>query len=98
MKVTLTYHDTDSFTVEEIVKNAVQNYGESVKVEIGPESWIAYDAIYFGVQQLMTHKQLSLLYDSGDSYQQDIKKLRSDILYKLEEIVDQVIIDTESKV
>jgi hypothetical protein len=46
----------------------------------------------------MTHEQLGLIYNSGDSYQQDLKRLRSDILYKLEEIVDQVIIDTESKV
>jgi hypothetical protein len=63
-----------------------------------PESTIAYDLIYFGLQQLLTHEQLSLFYDSGDSYQQDIKKLRSDVLYKIEEIIDQVIIDNESKV
>jgi hypothetical protein len=63
-----------------------------------PESTIAYDLIYFGLQQLLTHEQLSLFYDSGGSYQQDIKKLRSDVIYKIEEIIDQVIIDNESKV
>lgn len=98
MKVTITYHDHDSLTVEEVVRQATQNYGKQVGVEITPESWIAYDAIYFGLQQLITHEQLSLLYDSGDSYQTDLKKLRSDVLYKLEEIIDQVIIDNESKV
>ena len=98
MKVTLTYHDNESLTVEEVVRQATHNYGKSCKVEVMPESTIAYDLIYFGLQQLLTHEQLSLFYDSGGSYQQDIKKLRSDILYKIEEIIDQVIIDNESKV
>ena len=31
-------------------------------------------------------------------YQQDIKKLRESVLYKITEIIDQVIIDNESKV
>lgn len=98
MKVNITYHDNESLTVEEVVRQAVHNYGKQVKVEIMPESTIAYDFIYFGIQQLITHEQLGLLYNNGDSYQSDIKKLRSDILYKIEEIVTQVIIDNESKV
>jgi hypothetical protein len=92
MKVTLTYHDNDSFTIEEVVKQAVHNYGKAVQIEIMPESTMAYDHIYFGLQQLITHEQLSLLYD------QDIKKLRESVLYKVTEIIDQVIIDNESKV
>jgi hypothetical protein len=63
-----------------------------------PESTMAYDHIYFGLQQLVTHEQLSLLFDKGSSYQQDIKRLRDQIIYKVTEIVDQVIIDNESKV
>jgi hypothetical protein len=98
MKVTITYRDNDSFTVEEVVRQAVHNYGKSAHIEIMPESTKAYDLIYFGLQQLMTHEQLGLIYNSGSSYQHDIKRLRSDILYKLEEIVDQVLIDTEAKV
>lgn len=98
MKVTLTYHDNDSFTVEEVVKQAVHNYGKAVSVEITPESTMAYDQIYFGLQQLITHEQLSLLYDSGATYQQDLKKLREQVMCKITEIVDQVIIDNESKV
>lgn len=98
MKVTITYHDNESLTVEEVVRQATHNYGKSAKVEIEPESWIAYDAIYFGLQQLITHEQLSLLYDRGSNYQQDLKKLRSDVLYKVQELLDQVIIDNESKV
>ena len=98
MKVTLTYHDNESLTVEEVVRQAAHNYGKACKVEVMPESTIAYYLIYFGLQQLLTHEQLSLFYDSGGSYQQDIKKLRSDVIYKIEEIIDQVIIDNESKV
>jgi hypothetical protein len=98
MKVTITYHDNDSFTMEEVVKQAVHNYGKAAQVEVMPESTMAYDYIYFGLQQLLTHEQLSLLYDGGATYQQDIKKLREQVMYKITEIVDQVIIDNESKV
>jgi len=98
MKVTITYHDNESFTVEEVVRQATHNYGKSVTVGVMPESTNPYDLIYFGLQQLLTHEQLSLIYDKGGTYQQDIKKLRASVLYKVEEIIDQVIIDTESKV
>jgi hypothetical protein len=98
MKVTITYHDSESFTVEEVVKQAVHNYGRLAQVDVMPESTMAYDHIYFGLQQLITHEQLSLLFDKGSSYQQDIKRLRDQIIYKVTEIVDQVIIDNESKV
>lgn len=98
MRVQITYHDNESFTVEEVVKQATHNYGKSAKVEIMPESTMAYDLIYFGLQQLITHEQLSLLYDRGSNYQQDIQKLRNQIAYKVGEIIDQVIIDNESKV
>ena len=80
MKVTITYHDTESFTVEEVVKQAVHNYGRQAQVQVMPESTMAYDHIYFGLQQLVTHEQLSLLFDKGSSYQQDIKKLRENIV------------------
>jgi len=98
MKVTLSYHDTESFTVEEVVCQAIHNYGRQVKVEITPESTKVHDLIYFGLQQMVTHQQLSILYDRGNTYQADLKKLRSEVLYKLEEILNQVIIDNESKV
>jgi hypothetical protein len=98
MKVTITYHDNDSFTVEEVVKQAVHNYGKSAQIETMPDSTMAYDHIYFGLQQLITHEQLSLLYDKDTAYQKDIKKLREQVIYKVTEIIDQVIIDNESKV
>jgi len=98
MKVTITYHDNASLTVEEVVAFAVKNYGRAANVEIMPESTMAYDHIYFGLQQLITHEQLSLLFEKNNDYQKDIKKLREEIVYKVTEIIDQVIIDNESKV
>ena len=98
MKITITYHETESFTVEEVVKQAEHNYGKSIKVDITPESNKPHDLIYFGLQQIITHQQLGLLFDDKFGYQASIQKLRNETLYKLEEILDQVIIDNESKV
>jgi hypothetical protein len=97
MKVTITYHDNDSFTVEEVVRQAVANYGKQAQIEIMPESTLAYDYIYFGLQQLVTHEQLSLLFDKGSNYQKEVQALRDQVLYKVTEILHQVIIDNESK-
>jgi hypothetical protein len=98
MKVTITYHDTESFTVEEVVKQAVHNYGKQAHIEVMPDSTIAYDHIYFGLQQLITHEQLSLLYDKSSDYHTELTKLRNQIIFKTTEIIDQVIVDNESKV
>lgn len=98
MKIRLTYHDTEAFTIEEIVKNAEHNYGKSVRVDVTPESNKPHDLIYFGLQQIITHQQLSLLYDDKLGYQASLQKLRNETLYKLQEILDQVIIDNESKI
>jgi hypothetical protein len=98
MKVTITYHDSESFTVEEVVKQAIHNYGKQAHIEVMPDSTIAYDHIYFGLQQLITHEQLSLLYDKSSNYHGDLEKLRGEVLYKVTEIIDQVIVDNESKV
>ncbi|CAB4134261.1 hypothetical protein UFOVP273_35 [uncultured Caudovirales phage] len=98
MRVKLEFIDNESLTVEEVVSQAHANYGKNVKIELAPESSMAYDHIYFGIQQLITHNQLSMLYDRGSSYQSDIRGLRSDVLYKVQEILDQVIIDNEGKV
>ena len=98
MQVTIKYVDNQSFTKEEIVRNAVHNFGKAVQVEIMPESGNAHDMIYFGIQQIITHEQLSLLFDKTSNYNIAIKKLRQEVLYKVEEILDSLIIDNESKV
>lgn len=98
LKVQIKYHDNDSFTVEEIVKLAHHNYGKSVEVEISADSSAPHDIIYFALQQIVTYRQLSLLYDNRDTYQKDIKMLRAEVLGKVAEILDSVIIDNESRV
>lgn len=98
MRVKLEFIDNESLTVEEVVAQAHRNYGKAVKIETAPITSIAYDHIYHGLQQLITHQQISLMHDKGANYQVDLKKLRSDVLYKIEEIIDQVIVDNEDKV
>lgn len=97
MEITIKYKDDKSLTKEEVVKYAEEHFGKSAKVMVMPDSTNAHDFIYFGIQQIITHEQLSLLFDSS-TYQQDLKKLRAETLYKLSEILDTVIVDNESKV
>lgn len=98
MKIQITYHDTDALTVEEVVLNAQHNYGKTVKVEVTPESTKPHDMIYFALQSIITHEQLSMLYDDKMGYHASLQRLRNETLYKIEEILSQVIIDNESRV
>lgn len=98
MEVTIKYNDSASLTVEEVVKLAQSTYGRNIQVTTMPDSTQPYDLIYFGLSQLITHEQISLLFDKSGAYQHDLKKLRHNVLLKVEEIIDQVIIDNESKV
>ena len=98
MQVTISYSDEHSLTMEEIVHQAVHNYGKQVVVKVMPDSTKAHDLIYFGLQNIITHKQLSMWYDDKVMYNTNMQKLRNETLYKLQEILDQVVIDNESKV
>lgn len=98
MQVTIKYSDDTAFTIEEIVKQAVHNYGKQAKVRVMPDSAAPHDLIYFSLQCMLTHAQLSLLYDDKYAYPKKLQELRNETLYKLGEILDQVLIDNESKV
>ena len=98
MEVKISYHDGTSFTVEEVVRLAQHNYGKNIKVEVIADSTAAHDQIYFALQQMATQRQLELLYDNKYTYQKDIKSLRAELVVKLTEILDSVIVDNESKV
>jgi len=98
LKVTITYNDDSAFTVEEIVKQATNNYGKRASVEVMADSSQPHDLIYFALQAIITHQQLSLLYDDKFGYTSSIQKLRTDTMYKLSEILDSVIVDNESRV
>jgi hypothetical protein len=97
MKVQLQYYDDTSFTVEEVVKQAQHSYGKNVRVEVSADSPAPHDQIAFALQQIITYRQLALLYDSKETYQSDIKLLRAETLVKLQEILDMVIIENESR-
>lgn len=98
MQVTIKYNDDTSLTVEEVVKTAQHLHGKSAKVEVMADSLAPHDLIYFALQQIVTYRQLALLYDNEYSYNKDIKVLRAEVLTKLTEILDSVIIDNESRV
>lgn len=98
MEVVVRYHDDESFLIEEVIKSAKNNYGSTAKVEVLPDSTSPLDYIHFGIQRYITGKHLSLIYDSGSSYQADLGKLRSETLYKLGEILDEVLMETEDRV
>ncbi len=97
MKVILNYHDRESFSVEEVIARAHRNYGRNVEVTVSPESSKVKDILYFALQSLITQEQLSLFFDDKNTYPKEILKLRSDIMYKVQETMDLVIIDNEAK-
>ena len=98
MQVILKYYDQDSFLPEEVIRQAKHNYGEKVQVVVRPESDTPMDYLYFALQRLITGDHLTLLYESGPTYQQDLEKLRTQILYKVQEVLNDVIIDNEAKI
>ena len=98
MQVTISYNDEESLTKEEIVRTAVHNYGKNIKVDVMPSSTTAHDLILFGIQQMIIHQQISLVYDKTINYQVELKKLRAETISKLTELLDTVIIDNENKV
>lgn len=98
MQVIVKYQDNTSFTPEEVVRQAQNNYGRDVQVEVRSDSPAPHDLIYFAIQQIVTYRQLALLYDSKFSYKHDLKALRAEVLQDITEILDSVIVDNESKV
>jgi hypothetical protein len=98
MRVALTYYDEASLTSEEVVSQARRNYGNNVEVAITPMSLAPHDYLYFALQQMVAHRQLALIYDDKELYQVKLGALRSEVLYKVADILDSVIIDNESKV
>jgi hypothetical protein len=97
MQVIVKYHDNDSFLIEEIVKQAKTNYGAVASVKVLPESDTPIDYLYFALQRLITGDQLSILYESGDLYPKELDKLRNEILYKVGDVLNEVIMDNETK-
>jgi hypothetical protein len=98
MRVTIKYSDDDALTMEEVVKLAHHNYGNKATVIVEADSPAPHDLIYFALQTIVTPKQISILFDSKEEYQTKLSLLRAEILSKVAEILDSVIIDNEDRV
>lgn len=98
MQVIVKYHDTEALLVEEVIKQAKNNYGARAHVKVLPESDTPIDYLYFAIQRLITGEHLTLLYDSGSTYQKDLERLRAETMYKIGEVLNEVLIDNESKI
>lgn len=97
MNVQISFHDREAFTVDEIIASAKRNYGINVQVTVSPESNKPKDFLYFALQGLITHEQLSLFFDDKNTYSTELQKLRKQILEVVREVMDNVIVDNEIK-
>lgn len=100
MKVTLSYIDDYSLTKEEVIRRAEQNYGKDIEIGIAPTSNNPLDLIYLGIQQLITHKQLSLYFDYSDDnlYSKKLEELKYETMLILQKELSDVLRDNELKV
>lgn len=99
MLVKVKYFDNSSLTVEEAAIAARSALGDSAKIEVHPDSPAPHDLILFALQAIITHRQLSYIYDNkhGD-YHTNLANLRKEVITDLTELVDTVLIENESKV
>ena len=96
--VTIQYQDDSSLTVEEIVRQAISNYGDKTVVEITASSQLPHDQIYWAIQQIVTKEQISAMFDRTGSYQVSLHIIKQKALKDIVEILDQDIQDNEAKV
>ena len=97
MKLIAKFHDVDSFTSAEAIRRAKDVLGEFTDIKAYPSTNDPWDGIYYSLQQIITDDQLNFLFDSGALYPTKIKELRSNILARLEQELDEVIQDNEHK-
>tara|TARA_R110002096_G_scaffold310199_1_gene504792 strand:+ start:1262 stop:1570 length:309 start_codon:yes stop_codon:yes gene_type:complete len=98
MKVKVTFEDKNSLTAKEIVQNLKHIYGNNIHTSVTPTGDSPESYIYFGMQELLTGKQVESFFDDGHFlYQERIRDMRRDILDKVEIILNQLIADNEQK-
>jgi hypothetical protein len=98
MQVHIKYYDADSLTQEEVVSQAHRNYGNNIKVTVSPMGSTPHDYVYFAIQQIITHTQLSHFFSDKEQYHKKMQELRTETLVKLTELLDTVIIDNEDRI
>lgn len=97
MRVIIEHHDSTSFLPEEVIRQAQQAYGARASVTLLPDSDTPIDHLYFAIQRLITGDLLSIFYDSGPTFPNDLAKLKSEMLYKVSEVMDDVVNDVLTK-
>lgn len=98
MKIQIEFYDNTTFTADEVVKQMKKLHGNNAIVKVAPDSSMPHDLILFALQQMITTTQLGLLFNEGSLYPQKLKELRASTMYKLEELLNEVIMDNETKV
>lgn len=98
MKAIVKFFDESALTVEEVVSRVEQGLGvKPSSIEVYPDSGEPLDHIYFGIQQLITYRQLDVLFSTGPLYQTKLAQLRAEVLELIENELDRVISDNEQK-
>lgn len=99
MRADLRIFDNTSLTAEEVRARLESALGcKPISIDVYPDSNDPLDHLYFGIQGLITHQQLDLIFESGALYQDKLKTLRAEVLAQIEVELDRVIADNEQKV
>ena len=98
MIIKITTKDDQAYTAEEIKAVTKQVYGNPTIVEVFPDGNNPKDHIYFGIQQIISPPHLDLFFDHSDAvYSERLTELKRGVLADIEQIINQVILDTEAK-
>jgi len=99
MKVTLTFEDRESLTATEITQNLKHLYGNDADVSVTPTGDSPESHIYYGLQELLTRRQVHSFFEDGQHlYQERLAYARREILDKVEGILNRLIVDNETKI
>lgn len=97
-KIIIEYHNSDALTVEELIKNAKRTHGTAASVKVLPDSMLPHDLIQFALWQITAAEQTAIFFNEGALYPKKLKELRANTLYKLEELLDDVLLENEGKI
>ena len=98
MKVTVEYFDDTTLISDEVVKDLKRKHGNNAVIRVGPDSNTPHDMISFALQQMTASAQLGFFYDDGALYATKLKQLRAETLFKVEELLNEVLMDTETSI
>jgi hypothetical protein len=96
-KVTVTFEDYDSLTVDEIAANLKNVYGKNASIKVGPASSSPLSHLYFGISELLTGKQSEVFFDQPELYEQKLRTIRDETIKQILFVVNDVIMDNEEK-